>query len=124
MDRGVHGVAKEMDTTWRLNNKINEDGVKEAATGQYLVRQELKDEREYPWGSGGVLEIQAGNWRMGCPSSRTRVNLGVGAASGNATVPVKENETPQDSQQRQHKQDPNHDASNGPHTEGLGVFSP
>ena len=42
-----------MDTTSRLNNKINEDGVKEAARGQYLVRQELKDEREYPWGSGG-----------------------------------------------------------------------
>ena len=59
MDRGVHGVAKEMDTTAQLNNKINEDGVKEAATGQYQVRQELKDEREYLWGSGEVLEIQA-----------------------------------------------------------------
>ena len=42
-----------MDTTSPLNNKINEDGVKEAARGQYLVRQELKDEREYPWGVGG-----------------------------------------------------------------------
>ena len=59
MDRGVHGVAKEMDPTSRLNNKINEDGVKEAATGQHQVRQELKDEREYLWGSGEVLEIQA-----------------------------------------------------------------
>ena len=42
MDTGVHGVAKEMDTTSRLNNKINEDSVKEAATGQYQVRQELR----------------------------------------------------------------------------------
>ena len=42
MDRGVHGVAKEMDPTSRLNNKINEDGVKEAPTGQYQVRQELR----------------------------------------------------------------------------------
>ena len=113
-----------MDTTSQLNNKINEDGVKEAARGQYLVRQELKDQREYPWGSGEVREIQAGNWRMGCPSSRTRVNLGAGAASGNATVPVKENETPQDSQRRQDEQDPNHDASNGPHIEGSSVFLP
>ena len=46
MDRGVHGVAKEMDTTSRLNNKINQDGVKEVARGQYLVRQELEKERE------------------------------------------------------------------------------
>lgn len=69
-------MAKEMDTTSRLNNKIYDDGVKEAPTGQYQVRQELKYKREYPWGSGEVLEIQAGNWRMGCPSSRTRVNLG------------------------------------------------
>lgn len=36
---------------------------------------------------------------------------------------MKENQTPQDSQGRQHKQDPNHDASNGPHTEGSAVFS-
>ena len=43
MDRRVHGVAKEMDITLRLNNKINEDGAKKAATGQYLVRQERKD---------------------------------------------------------------------------------
>ena len=69
-------MVKEMDTTSQLNNKINEDGVKEAATGQYQVRQELKDEREYLWGSGEVLEIQAGNWRMGCHSSRTSLNLG------------------------------------------------
>ena len=69
-------MAKEMDTTAQLNNKINEEGVQETATGQYQVRQELKDEREYLWGSGEVLEIQAGNWRMGCPSSRTRVSLG------------------------------------------------
>ena len=59
MDTGVHGVAKEIDTTLQLINKKNEDGVKEAATGQYQVRQELKDEREYLWGSGEVLEIQA-----------------------------------------------------------------
>ena len=59
MDTGVHGVAKEIDTTLQLINKINEDGVKEAATGQHQVRQELKDEREYLWGSGEVLEIQA-----------------------------------------------------------------
>ena len=117
-------MAKEMDTTSRLNNKINEDGVKEATIGQYLVRQELKDQREYPWGSGEVREIQAGNWRMGCPSSRTRVNLEAGAASGNATVPVKENETPQDSQRRQDEQDPDHDASNGPHIEGSSIFLP
>ena len=42
MDRGVQGVGKEMDTTSRLNNKINEHGVKEAPTGQYQVRQELR----------------------------------------------------------------------------------
>ena len=42
MDRGVHGVAKEMDPTSRLNNKINEEGVQETATGQYQVRQELR----------------------------------------------------------------------------------
>ena len=48
----------------------------------------------------------------------------VGAASGNATVPVKENETPQDSQRRQDEQDPDHDASNGPHIEGSSVFLP
>ena len=59
MDTGVHGVAKEIDTTLQLINKINEDGVKEAPTGQYQVRQELKNEREYLWGSGEVLEIQA-----------------------------------------------------------------
>ena len=69
-------MAKEIDTTLQLINKINEDGVKESPPGQYQVRQELKDKREYPWGSGKVLEIQAGNWRRGCPSSRTRVNLG------------------------------------------------
>ena len=69
-------MAKEIDTTSRLNNKINEEGVQETATGKYQVRQELKNEREYLWGSGEVLEIQAGNWRRGCPSSRTRVNLG------------------------------------------------
>ena len=57
-------MAKEMDTTSRLNNKINEDGVKEAARGQYLVRQELKDEREYPWGSGGSWSsrLEIGGW--------------------------------------------------------------
>ena len=69
-------MAKELDTTSRLNNKINEDGVKEAATGQYLVREELKDEREYLRGSGEVLEIQAENGRMECPTSRTRVTWG------------------------------------------------
>ena len=42
MDTGVHGVAKEIDTTSQLINKINEDGVKEAPTGQYQVRQELR----------------------------------------------------------------------------------
>ena len=52
-------MAKEIDTTSRVNNKINEEGVQEAATGKYQVRQELKNEREYPWGSGEVLEIQA-----------------------------------------------------------------
>ena len=48
----------------------------------------------------------------------------VAGATGNATVPVKENETPQDSQRRQDEQDPNHDASNGPHIEGSSVFLP
>ena len=113
-----------MDTTSRLNNKINEDGVKEAATGQYLVREELMDEREYPRGSGEVLEIQAENGRTECPTSRTRVTWGAGAESGNAIVPVKENETSQGSHQCQHKQEPNHDADNGPHIERLGVFLP
>jgi len=57
-------VAKEMDITSRLNNKINEDSVKEAARGQYPVRQELKDEKEYPWGSGGSWRSrpEIGGW--------------------------------------------------------------
>ena len=35
-------MAKEIDTTSRVNNKINEEGVQETATGQYQVRQELR----------------------------------------------------------------------------------
>ena len=73
-------MAKEIDTTSRLNNKINEDGVKESPPGQYQVRQELKDKREYPWGSGKVLEIQAGNGGWGVPP------LGLGSAWGRSSI--------------------------------------